>query len=101
MIDWWAILTLVIPVVVLCVSRLIIEFTQIIVVEKNIIKKIIMTISELLLLPIMLIYLVVMLFVLTGFVNKKTLKKLIDKGFDYKYYTFDICMLFKCLGYCK
>ena len=30
MIDWWAILMLVIPVVALCISRIIIEFTPII-----------------------------------------------------------------------
>ena len=86
MMDWWAIIMLVIPLVVLCVARIIIEFTPIIVVENNIIKKIIMTISELLLLPIMLIYLIIALFIPSmGMVNKKTLKKLIDKGFTYKY----------------
>lgn len=86
MMDWWAIIMLVIPLVVLCVARIIIEFTPIIVVENNIIRKIIMTISELLLLPIMLIYLIIALFIPSmGMVNKKTLKKLIDKGFTYKY----------------
>ena len=86
MMDWWAIIMLVIPLVVLCVSRIIIEFTPIIVVENNIIKKIIMTISELLLLPIMLIYFIVALFIPSMWsVNKKTFKKLIDKGFAYKY----------------
>mgnify|MGYP003291984714 CR=1 FL=1 len=86
MMDWWAIIMLVIPLVVLCVARIIIEFTPIIVVENNIIKKIIMTITEVLLLPIMLIYLIVALFVPSmGTVNKKTFKKLIDKGFTYKY----------------
>ena len=34
MMDWWAIIMLVIPLVVLCVARIIIEFTPIIVVEK-------------------------------------------------------------------
>lgn len=82
MMDWWAIIMLVIPLVVLCVARIIIEFTPIIVVENNIIKKIIMTISELLLLPI----LIVALFIPSmRSVNKKTFKKLIDKGFTYKY----------------
>ena len=86
MMDWWAIVILVIPFIVLCVSRIIIEFTPIIVVENNIIKKIIMTISELLLLPIMLIYFIVALFIPSMWsVNKKTFKKLIDKGFAYKY----------------
>ena len=86
MMDWWAIIMLVIPLVVLCVARIIIEFTPIIVVENNIIKKIIMTISELLLLPIMLIYFIVALFIPSMWsVNKKTFKKLIDKGFAYKY----------------
>lgn len=86
MMDWWAIIMLVIPLVVLCVARIIIEFTPIIVVENNIIKKIIMTISELLILPIMLIYLIVALFIPSMWsVNKKTFKKLIDKGFTYKH----------------
>ena len=86
MMDWWAIIMLVIPLVVLCVARIIIEFTPIIVVENNIIKKIIMTISELLLLPIMLIYLIVALFIPSMWsIHKKTFKKLIDKGFTYKH----------------
>ena len=86
MMDWWAIIMLVIPLVVLCVSRIIIEFTPIIVVENNIIKKIIMTISELLILPIMLIYLIVALFIPSMWsIHKKTFKKLIDKGFTYKH----------------
>ena len=85
MMDWWAIIMLVIPLVVLCVARIIIEFTPIIVVENNIIKKIIMTISELLLLPIMLIYFVALFIPSMWSVNKKTFKKLIDKGFTYKY----------------
>lgn len=86
MMDWWAIVILVIPFIVLCVSRIVIEFSPIIEAETNIIKKIIMTISELLLLPIMLIYLIVVLFIPSmGSVNKKTFKKLIDKGFTYKY----------------
>ena len=86
MMDWWAIIMLVIPLVVLCVARIIIEFTPIIVVENNIIKKIIMTISEVLLLPIMFIGLIVAIFIPSmGSVNKKTFKKLIDKGFAYKY----------------
>lgn len=86
MMDWWAIVILVIPFIVLCISRIVIEFSPIIEVENNIIKKIIMTISELLLLPIMLIYLIVALFIPSMWsVNKKTFKKLIDKGFTYKY----------------
>ena len=86
MMDWWAIIILVIPFIVLCVSRSVIEFSPIIEVENNIIKKIIMTISELLLLPIMLIDLIVALFIPSmGTVNKKIFKKLIDKGFTYKY----------------
>ena len=86
MMDWWAIIMLVIPLVVLCVARIIIEFTPIIVVENNIIKKIIMTISELLILPIMLIYLIVALFIPSMWsIHKKTFKKLIDKGFTYKH----------------
>ena len=86
MMDWWAIIMLVIPLVVLCVARIIIEFTPIIVVENNIIKKIIMTISELLILPIMLIYLIVTLFIPSMWsIHKKTFKKLIDKGFTYKH----------------
>ena len=85
MMDWWAIIMLVIPLVVLCVARIIIEFTPIMVVENNIIKKIIMTISELLLLPIMLIYFVALFIPSLWSVNKKTFKKLIDKGFTYKY----------------
>ena len=86
MMDWWAIVILVIPFIVLCVSRIIIEFTPIIVVENNIIKKIIMTISELLILPIMLIYLIVALFIPSMWsIHKKTFKKLIDKGFTYKH----------------
>ena len=86
MMDWWAIVILVIPFIVLCVSRIVIEFLPIIEVENNIIKKVIMTISEVLLLPILLIYLIVALFIPSmGSVNKKTFKKLIDKGFTYKY----------------
>lgn len=85
MIDWWAIVILVIPALTLCLCRVYIEFDPIYENDENFLKKIINTISEILLLPFLLIYLLICLFIPTGIVGKKTFKKLIDKGFTYKY----------------
>ena len=85
MIDWWAIVILVIPAIVLCVCRIIIEKYPIIEIEKNIFKKIVYTISEILIIPFLLLYLLINLFIPNGIVRKKDFKKLIKKGFKYQY----------------
>ncbi len=91
--DWWAIILLAIPAAVLMVSRILIEIYFIDVDEsfkgKNLwgkigafINRIIMGLATVLVLPIGLIALVVLL--PFGIPGKKSFKKLIAKGFQYK-----------------
>lgn len=96
MIDWWAIMILIVPGIILCVSRIILELNyedmddsyknkSFIKIIWIFIKKIILFLSEILILPFLLIYLIIgsigSIFIET---NKKDFKKLIKKGFKYQ-----------------
>ena len=88
-IDSWVIFLLIVPAILMCVSRVIIELNGVDINERNFLNKIFLCISELILIPFILIYLVAGIFIFfNGFANKKPFKKLIDKGFIYKYKNF-------------
>ncbi len=94
--DWWAIILLAIPAAVLMVSRILIEIYFVDVDEsfkgKNLwgkigafINRIIMGVATVLVLPIGFIALIVLVpFGCFGIPGKKSFKKLITKGFQYK-----------------
>jgi len=95
--DWWAIILLVIPAVVVMTSRILIDILSIDVDESFkgktfwgkiavLINKIVMGIATVFALPIGIIYLIIILisdcFSIPG---KKSFKKLLKKGFQYEY----------------
>ena len=83
----WAVLLMVVPFAIMCISRIIIEVNQIDV-EKhnNIVGKIFSVLGIILLLPIFIIYAIIASIILcfTG-INKKSFRKLTAKGFQYRY----------------
>ncbi len=95
--DWWAIILLVIPAAVLMVSRMLLGIFLIDVDEsfkgKNLwgkigvlVNRIVMGLATVLVIPIGIVVLIVSLpFSCLGTPGKKSLKKLIKKGFQYKY----------------
>ena len=95
MIDWWAIVLLIFPMLMMIFSRIILYLNNEDIDEssknKNFFEKIWITIknlitliSEVLILPFFFIYLIIELFYVSSYPTKKELKKLLNKGFKYK-----------------
>ena len=95
MIDWWAIVLLIIPMLMMTVSRIVLELNNEDIEEsyknKNFMEKIWITIknfisllSVILILPFFFIYLIIELFYFSLYPTKKEFKKLLNKGFKYK-----------------
>ena len=96
-IDWWAVVVITIPVVILMVTRILIfiwnvdideSFTDKNFIEKMdvCINKLVMLISTVLILPIGCLFLIVsFIYNCCTLPGKKSFKKLISKGFKYKY----------------
>ena len=95
MFDWWAIVLLIIPMLMMAVSRIVLELNNEDIEEsyknKNFVEKIWITIknlitliSEVLILPFFFIYLIIDLFYVSSYPTKKEFKKLLNKGFKYK-----------------
>lgn len=95
MIDWWAIVLLIIPMLMMIVSRIVLELNNEDIEEsyknKNFLEKIWATIKNLishisgaLILPFFFIYLIVELIGVSLYPTKKEFKKLLNKGFKYK-----------------
>ena len=95
MIDWWAIVLLIIPMLMMIFSRIILYLNKEDIEEsyknKNFFEKIWVTIknlitliSEVLILPFFFIYLIIELFYVSSYPTKKEFKKLLNKGFKYK-----------------
>lgn len=95
MIDWWAIVLLIIPMLMMIFSRIILYLNNEDIEEsyknKNFFEKIWITIknlitliSEVLILPFFFIYLIIELFYVSSYPTKKEFKKLLNKGFKYK-----------------
>lgn len=95
--DWWAIILIIIPVLVLIISRILVEQFSVDIDESYkgksflgkvgiLINKIVMGIGTVLLLPIGIIFLVVSLVVnCFNIPGKRSFKKLMAKGFKYKF----------------
>lgn len=95
MMDWWAIVLLIIPMLMMIVSRIVLELNNEDIEEsyknKNFLEKIWLTIKNLislisgaLILPFFFIYLIAELFYVSSYPTKKEFKKLLNKGFKYK-----------------
>ena len=95
MMDWWAIVLLIIPLLMMIVSRIVLELNNEDIEEsyknKNFLEKIWITIKNLislisgaLILPFFFIYLIVELIGVSLYPTKKEFKKLLNKGFKYK-----------------
>ncbi len=95
MIDWWAIVLLIFPMLMMIFSRIILYLNNEDIEEsyknKNFFEKIWITIknlitliSEVLILPFFFIYLIIELFYVSSYPTKKEFKKLLNKGFKYK-----------------
>lgn len=95
MIDWWAIVLIIFPMLMMIFSRIILYLNNEDIEEsyknKNFFEKIWITIknlitliSEVLILPFFFIYLIIALFYVSSYPTKKEFKKLLNKGFKYK-----------------
>lgn len=95
MMDWWAIVLLIFPMLMMIFSRIILYLNNEDIEEssknKNFFEKIWITIknlitliSEVLILPFFFIYLIIELFYVSSYPTKKEFKKLLNKGFKYK-----------------
>ncbi len=95
MIDWWAIVLLIFPMLMMIFSRIILYLNNEDIEEsyknKNFFEKIWITIKNLitlisgvLILPFFFIYLIIELFYVSSYPTKKEFKKLLNKGFKYK-----------------